>query len=119
MVKRWLEEIARKKQIKHERILQLPGIKDILNDKRLSPHQKGDKLYNLLYRIRYPVLSGYQDKFKKLANHIYHKTGAKLRLPDPCFECNEIIVEPKEKLPDVKKFKKQIDSLIDWKPILK
>lgn len=119
LVEKWLEEISRIKQKGINQILNFPKIRSILHNEGLSPYQKGDKLYNLLYRMRYPVMSDYQDKFKKLSNFIYHRTGAKIYLPYLNFECNEIIVEPKEKISDVKKFKKQIDSLMLWKPILK
>ncbi|MFN3966817.1 MAG: hypothetical protein ACK4JE_03870, partial [Endomicrobiia bacterium] len=86
---------------------------------KLTPHQKGARIYRLFYCARYPELSEHQEKFKKVAEEIYRKTGARIRLANQYFESNEIIVKPKEKLKEVEKFMPMIKSIMNWRPMLK
>ncbi len=107
-IKKWIEEIS------------IPlEVEKILKDKKLSPHQKGAKIYRLFYCARYPELSKYQQKFKKVADEIYRKTGARIRLANQYFESDEIIVEPKYKISEVEKLRSLIESIMNWRPILK
>ena len=107
-IKRWVREI-----------LVPVEAEKILKDEKLTPHQKGDRIYKLFYSTRYPELSAAQEKFKKITEKIFRNTGARIRLADQYFESNQIIVEPKEKIPDVEKFRTDLESVINWKPVLK
>jgi len=40
-----------------------PEVSDIMNDPRLSPFQRGEKIYEFLYRLRYPRFSAALDRF--------------------------------------------------------
>jgi len=107
-IKKWIKEISH-----------FPEINGILKNKKLSPYQKGNLIYKLFYSARYPELSKCQEKFRKVAEKIFRNTGARIRLVNQYFESNEIIVEPKEKISDVEKFRTDIESIMNWKPVLK
>lgn len=50
-----------------EDILEQEDIKKIVENEKLSPKQKGRKIFNLLREKRYPIFTKYEKKFKSLS----------------------------------------------------
>jgi hypothetical protein len=60
---RLLDDLASTTKIQPEEQLNRPEILEILEDSRLSPFQRGEKVYEALYRFRNPRLSQATDQF--------------------------------------------------------
>lgn len=64
----------------------------VLEDSRLSPFQKGMRLYEILYRIRFPMLSDTEARFN-FAREQLHLPGFIRIRPHPFFETADLHVE--------------------------
>jgi hypothetical protein len=87
-----LEDLSAVADVQLHAPLDLPEVSAILNDSRLSPFQKGDRLYEILYRLRNPRLSQALERFnaqKKLLG----LPGSIRLTPHPFFETADVHVE--------------------------
>lgn len=67
----------------------MPEIREILENSALNSKQKGEKIFQLLRRKRYPLLTKWETLFKRKADRLFGKT--KIRFSSqPYFEGNEI-----------------------------
>ena len=66
-------------------------IKWILSRSGYSPKQKGEKIFSLLRRIRYPQLTSWEEHFKKESGKLLRITGCRFSAC-PYFEGNELTV---------------------------
>jgi len=62
---KYLDEISRRDKLTAKKILNLPAIKAIFTNQNLDRSQKGDKLINQLYALRYPEITRCEEKFKQ------------------------------------------------------
>lgn len=93
-------------------------IEKIIKDKKLSNIQKGEKIYKLIYSVRYPTMTNTIKEFNAVSSKIYKKTGLKIQYPEN-FEGNNLkatfyfdsIKELKNKLKSVLKNIKYFKSL--------
>lgn len=111
----WLKELYFSKKIENYRtILKNKEIIKILNNKKFTEKERGEKIYNYIKGIRYPVLTQIEKRFKKISDKFFHITGIKA-VPPPYFEGNNIIFKIKsiniDKSYLVKKYKNFISEL--------
>lgn len=66
-------------------------LEKIVNNEKISEEEKAKKVYDLLFRLRYPILSRTLEKFDNLANKIYRRCGVKF-VPPKFFEGDNINV---------------------------
>lgn len=93
-------------------------LKKIIKNKKLSNIQKGEKIYDLIYSLRYPTIASTMKKFNAIAHMIYKKTGLKIQPPEN-FEGNNLksifyfnsIKDLKNKLKSVSRNIKHFKSL--------
>ena len=72
--------------------LYLPEVRELMQDEKLTPFQKGEKLYGVLYRLRYPRLTKALERFD--AQRLRLKLPGEIRLsPHPYFETADIRME--------------------------
>jgi hypothetical protein len=88
--------------------LENPEMLAVIEDARLSPFQKGEKLYELLYRARNPRLSAAEEEFRDKRKQLGLPGSVKFS-PDPFFENPGIRVE--FEAPDAKCFREIAASL--------
>ena len=69
-----------------------PGVQAILCDARLSPFQKGEKLHEFLYRMKYPRLSRALDRFQAGKKRLALPGSVRI-VPHPFFETADLRVE--------------------------
>jgi hypothetical protein len=103
-----LEELSAMADSPLDAPLNNPEVPAILEDSRLSPFQKGEKLHEVLYRLRNPRLSRALDRFlaqKKLLG----LPGAIRIVPHPFFETADLRVE--FDAPDVERFRELAAAL--------
>jgi hypothetical protein len=67
-------------------------IGSVLQNSRLSPFQKGEQIYELLYRWRYPRLSAAEENFRTGARSLRLPDSVHIS-PDPHFETPRLRVE--------------------------
>lgn len=71
--------------------LQDPQIQGVLNDARLSPSERGEKAYAILYRFRYPRVSQAEERFTERKRSL--KLPGSVRITaDPYFETSDLHV---------------------------
>jgi hypothetical protein len=87
-----LEDLAAITDTELDAPLQSPEVLTILDDSRLSPFQKGEKLHEVLYRLRNPGLSLALERF--LAQKKLLGLPGSIRItPHPFFETTDLRVE--------------------------
>ena len=69
-----------------------PGVQAILCDARLSPFQKGEKLHEFLYRMKYPRLSRALDRVQAGKKRLALPGSVRI-VPHPFFETADLRVE--------------------------
>jgi hypothetical protein len=69
-----------------------PQVRDLLEDAQLSPFQKGEKLHEVLYRIRNPRLSLAKERFLEQKRRLALPGSIRIT-PHPFFETADIRVE--------------------------
>jgi hypothetical protein len=69
-----------------------PIVQSILDDSRLSPFHKGEKLHEILYRMKYPRLSKALDRFQASRKQLALPGSIRI-IPHPFFETGELRVE--------------------------
>ncbi|MBU0951625.1 MAG: hypothetical protein KKH91_02180 [Elusimicrobia bacterium] len=76
-VEKYLSEISRRDALSVEQILNLPEIMEINSNQKLNNSQKGEKLVDFLYSLRYPEITKCEQKYKKAvkAGNIKHSTN--------------------------------------------
>jgi ParB family transcriptional regulator, chromosome partitioning protein len=87
-----LEDLAAMAESQVDAPLDTPEVSAILDDSRLSPFQKGEMLYEVLYRLKNPRLSQAWERFhakKKLLG----LPGSIRLTPQPFFETTDLHVE--------------------------
>ena len=73
-------------------IFGLAEIQSLLEDSRFSPFQKGERVYDVLYRRRYPRLSGAERQFQLKRAQLCLPGGVSIS-PDPYFETPRLRIE--------------------------
>jgi hypothetical protein len=87
-----LEELSEMAGSRLDAPLDNPEVWGILEDSRLSPHQKGEKLHDVLYRIRNPRLSKALEQFHAQQKRL-ELPGSVRITPHPFFETPDLRVE--------------------------
>ncbi len=65
-----VDELAALDDCSAEEVLRQPDVDSISTDDGLAPHEKGQRLYDLLYRRRFPRISAAEDRFMVAASAI-------------------------------------------------
>ena len=65
-----VDELAARTACPAEEVLQQPEVIGIATEAGLAPHEKGRKLYDLLYRQRFPRISAAEDRFVAATSEI-------------------------------------------------
>jgi hypothetical protein len=73
-------------------LLSIPEAMQMVDDSRLSGFQKGEKLYALLHRMRFPTLSRAVDKFSADKKRLGLPGSIRVSA-DPFFEAGDIKIE--------------------------
>lgn len=87
-----LEDLSGMSDVPLDEPLQDAEIRSMLEDARLSPFQKGDRLHAILYRARNPRLSSARERFQEKRDRL-DLPGSIRIIPHPFFETNDIRVE--------------------------
>jgi hypothetical protein len=87
-----LEDLAAMAESRLDAPLDVPEASALLDDSRLSPFQKGERLYEILYRIKNPRLSRARERFHAKKN-LLGLPGSIRLTPHPFFETAELHVE--------------------------
>jgi hypothetical protein len=87
-----LEELSAMAGGRMDAPLDDPMVQSILDDFRLSPFQKGDKLHEILYRMKYPRLCKALDRFQASRKQL-ELPGSVRIIPHPFFETGDLRVE--------------------------
>jgi hypothetical protein len=103
-----LEDLAAMAESRLDAPLDVPEASAILNDSRLSPFQKGEMLYEVLYRLRNPRLSQARERFQTKKKRLGLPGSIQLT-PHPFFETAELHVEFKAS--DGKRFRELAAAL--------
>jgi hypothetical protein len=90
--------------------LDSPEVSEILNDPRLSPFQRGEKVYELLYRLQYPRFSAALDRFE-VQKKVLCLPGSIRITAHPFFEQPGLHVE--FDAPDIERFRHLASALRD------
>ncbi len=88
----FLEELSTMAGAPIDAPLDDPAAKSILDDSRLSPFQKGEKLYGILYRMKYPQLSNALNRFETDRKQLALPGSVRI-VPHPFFETADLRVE--------------------------
>jgi hypothetical protein len=87
-----LEELSAMSDSELDAPLKNAEVLSVLDDSRLSPFQKGEKLYEILYRIRFPRLSETEARFNFARERLRLPGSIRIR-PHPFFETADLHVE--------------------------
>jgi ParB family transcriptional regulator, chromosome partitioning protein len=87
-----LEDLAAMAESRLDAPLNIPEVSAILEDSRLSPFQKGDRIYEALYCVRNPRLSHAHERFHSRIQQLELPGSIRLT-PHPFFETAELHVE--------------------------
>jgi hypothetical protein len=88
--------------------LRSPEVTAIVEDSRLSPFQRGEKIYEILYRLRNPRLSRAADRFQSKVKKLNFPGPVRLRA-HPFFEERGLHVE--FDAPDAPRFRELTTAL--------
>ena len=88
----YLEELSKMAGGSTDAPLDNPLVQSILDDSRLSPFQKGEKLHEILYRMKYPELSKALDRFRASKEQLALPGSVRI-IPHPFFENADLRVE--------------------------
>ncbi|AEH43954.1 ParB domain protein nuclease [Thermodesulfatator indicus DSM 15286] len=86
-----LEDLSRKKAQSFKQIIEEISVTSLLNEERLSPHQKTEKLFKQLAKELMPVYSAREAKIKKISSRL-HELGAKIKFT-PFLEKDSMCLE--------------------------
>jgi len=104
-----LEDLAAATDSEIGEALRAPEIRSTLADARRSPFQRGENIYNVLYRKRYPTLQGALDRFAAHRKRLGLPGSVRI-LPDPYFETPGVRVE--FEAPSPGRFRELADALL-------
>jgi len=90
--------------------LKNPQILGVLNDARLSPSERGEKVYAILYRFRYPRVSEAEESFMERKQSLGLPGSVRITA-DPYFETPDLRVEFKAH--DAERFRKLAAELFE------
>jgi hypothetical protein len=103
-----LEDLGAGSGCRPEALLGNPEIEAITGDSRLSPFEKGEKVYELMYRLRNPRLSAAQQKFAA-QKALLHLPGSIRITAHPFFEEPGLRID--FEAGDVERFRKTVAEL--------
>jgi hypothetical protein len=87
-----LEELSATSGSELDAPLQIAEALSVLEDSRLSPFRKGEKLYEILYHMRFPRLSETESRFNFARERLGLPGSIRIR-PHPFFETADLRVE--------------------------
>ncbi len=87
-----IQELAVVTNTRQGEILQQPEVLAVLNDARLSPFQKGEKICKLLYRWRNPHISLAAERFLAKKKQLGLPVSIRIT-PEPFFETSRLHIE--------------------------
>ncbi|MBN2320975.1 MAG: ParB-like nuclease domain-containing protein [Acidobacteria bacterium] len=105
-----LRDLAAKNGIEPEVPFKDPEVLSILNDAGLSPFQRGEKVFALLYRWRYPRLTQAEERFFERKKSL-ELPGSIRIVPAPYFEVPDLRVE--FNAPDAERFREMAAELFE------
>ncbi len=105
-----LEELAAKNRKKPEAPFSDPEALSALKDAGLSPFQRGERIYGLLYRLRYPRVIQAEERFGKLKKSLGLPGSIRIT-PAPFFETPDLRVD--FKAPNAEQFRKMVAELFE------
>ena len=91
----YLDDLVAQKKLSLKKFKHIPEIKRVLNNTNLSPRDKGEKIYQYIYALRYPKICQYKKVFQeKVKKIIPNDLADKLRIiPPENFEGNSLQIK--------------------------
>ena len=105
-----LQDLAAKNGAGPEVPFEAPEVQSILNDAGLSPFQRGEKVYALLYRRRYPRVIRAEECFTERRKSLGLPGSIRIT-PAPYFEIPDLRVE--FSAPDAERFRERATRLFE------
>ena len=110
----WLPEIAYRKNVSVEDIINGSEIQSILRNEKLNAPQKSKKVRDTLYKMRFPEYSQLQERWKKTVAAVNPNPSKVQFTPSPGFEKKR--VEIKVTIEDAEEARKIFKSLAKIEP---
>jgi len=89
---RLLDDLAAIAGAEPGKALEDPQVREVLNNPRLSPAQRGEKMYAILYRLRFPRVAQAEKLFMERKQSLGLPGSVRIT-PDPYFETPDLYVE--------------------------
>jgi len=105
----WVDEISVRDKISPSNLFELPELQSILNQNDLSPNDRYDRIRQIFYSRRYPILSDLRVRLAKSLDALKLDDKTKVHVQDS-FESDEIRIEIKFRTRE--EFVNQLEKLV-------